>query len=303
MIDLRALARLTEAYAEDLDRPVSPFRLAGRDIDTDTEPVLMGIVNLSRDSWYRESVAATRASAVRRGTVLAAQGAHLVDVGAESVVTTAERVGEERQREQLVPVISGLADAGVATSVESYHPSVVEACLDAGASVVNLTGSGEDEAMFELAARFDAALVLCHIGGSHARDLRTEAPDEEVADPFPAMLASFEARLGAARAAGVRSVSIDPGVGFSTPWITTPAERVRWQATTQLQSFRLRRLGVPVCHALPAAPDTFGEEVRHAEGFFTVLAALGGTGIFRTHEVPQVAAVLQCLRDFDPLPA
>ena len=62
---------------------------------------------------------------------------------------------------------------------------------------------------------------------------------------------------------------------------------------------RLRRLRT---HP-PAAPDFFGEEVRHAEGFFTVLAALGGTGIFRTHEVPQIAAVLQCLRDFDPLPA
>ena len=301
MIDLRSLTRLVEAYADDLDQPIAPFSLGGRDIDTDAEPVLMGIVNLSVDSWYRESVAASREAAVRRGRVLAAQGAHLVDVGAESVVATAERVGEERQREQLVPVIADLADAGVATSVESYHPSVVEACLDAGAAVINLTGSGEDAAMFELAARFDASVVLCHIGGTHARELRTEAPAEEVADPFPAMLASFEARVTAAREAGVRSVAIDPGVGFSTPWIQTPQERVRWQATTQLQSFRLRRLGMPICHALPAAPATFGEEVRHAEGFFTVLAALGGTGIFRTHEVPQVAAVLQCLREFAPL--
>jgi len=64
---------------------------------------------------------------------------------------------------------------------------------------------------------------------------------------------------------------------------------------TFLNSFRLRELGWPVCHALPHAFECFGEEVRSAEPFFAVLAALGKTDLFRTHEVPRIRAVLETM--------
>ena len=73
----------------------------------------------------------------------------------------------------------------------------------------------------------------------------------------------------------------------------------RYQAVTLLHSFRLRRLGVPVCHALPHAFDVFEEQFRSAEGFFAVLAHLGGAGMYRTHEVPLVRSVLDALGTFD----
>ena len=164
MIDLRALAALVAEHGEDLDRDVEPFLVAGRTLDTDARPALMGVVNLSPDSWYRESVAVSHEAAVRRGTVLAAQGADLVDVGAESVQDTAALVGARAQAQQLVPVVADLTAAGVAVSVESYHPSVVAACLEAGAAVLNLTGSVDDEEMFGLAAAHGASVVLCHVG-------------------------------------------------------------------------------------------------------------------------------------------
>jgi dihydropteroate synthase len=67
---------------------------------------------------------------------------------------------------------------------------------------------------------------------------------------------------------------------------------------TFLNTFRLRTLGFPVCHALPHAFECFGDEVRSAEPFFAVLAALGKTDLFRTHEVPRVRAVLDTLGQF-----
>ena len=82
--------------------------------------------------------------------------------------------------------------------------------------------------------------------------------------------------LGAARAQGV-------------------ALRIRHQMKTFLNAFRLRRLGWPVCNALPHAVEFFGDEVRCAEPFFSVLAALGQTDLFRTHEVPRIRAVLKTL--------
>ncbi len=297
MITLRGLADLVAEHGDDLDRPVTPFRVGGVDLDTDARPALMGVLNLSRDSWYRESVAASHGDAVRRGRILAAQGADLVDVGAESVVDTADLVAAEAQVAQLVPVIADLAAAGVATSVESYHPSVVEACLAAGASAVNLSGSGHDEEVFALAAAHGASVVLCHIVGTHARALHDPRDLTVAPDPFPAMLEGFERRLALARDLGVPSVAVDPGIGFGFSWMPDPVDRARHQSAVLVQTFRLRRLGAPVCQSLPSAMDLFGEEVRTAEGFFAVLASLGRTGIHRTHEVSRVRAVLSSMED------
>ncbi|KAJ1684739.1 hypothetical protein LUZ63_020010 [Rhynchospora breviuscula] len=258
----------------------------------------MGVVNLSRDSTYRESVAPTTASAVRRGLVMAAQGADLVDVGAEGSDASNARVGAEEQEAQLLPVVERLAAEGVLVSVESYTPRTVEACLRAGAGVVNLTGSEHDEEMFALAAEHDAGVVVCFVQGTHARDLAT---DDVEADPFPAMEEQFAARVAAARAAGVRGIAIDPGLGFGFR-LDDPVGRARHQSSVLLSSFRLRRLGVPLCHALPTAYDLFEEQLRTAEGFFAVLSSLGGTGIHRTHEVPHVLAVLGAMHELPVLP-
>ena len=295
MISLRELARLATEHAADLEHPVAPFRVGERVLDTDARPALMGVVNLSQDSWYRESVAPSAAAAVRRGIVLAAQGADVVDLGAESVVAGSTRVGPQDQIRALVPVVEELAAAGVAVSVESYHPEVVRAVLAAGARVLNLTGSADDGAMFDLAAEFDAALVLCHVLGDNPRELTDTAVDR---DPYPAMAAALGARVDRARARGVRAgICVDPGAGFGMARLTDPLERLRHQSVLLLHAFRLRSLGLPVCHALPAGFPYFEDEVRTGEGFFAVLAGLGGTGVFRTHEVPRVRAVLRAMAD------
>lgn len=293
MIDLRTLAALAAEHPDDLDHAVAPLTIGGRTFDTDTEPVVMGVVNLSRDSSYRDSIAVTTDTAIRRGRVLAAQGAHLVDLGAESSNVSSARVDDDAQVRSLVPVIEALAADGIAVSVESYSPTTVRAALAAGARVVNLTGSSHDEAMFALAAEHDAAVVLCHVYGDHARalDATRSAADD---DPLPAMLDGFAARLEVARALGVRDVVIDPGLGFGFR-LDDQVGRARHQSRVLLSSFRLRRLGVPVCHSLPHSFDLFEDQYRTAEGFYTVLARLGGTGMFRTHEVPQIVAVLNAL--------
>lgn len=295
MITLRDLADLAEEHRDLLDLKVEPFLIGHTVLDTDSRPALMGVLNLSRDSWYRESVAAGHADAVRRGRVLRAQGADVVDVGAESSNAGTEIVAAREQADRLVPVIRDLTAADVPVSVESYHPETVEACLAAGARVLNLTGSTDDETMFALAAEHGASVVLCHIVGENARELHDaeEHPVEE--DPIPAMIEQFERRLGHARRAGVRSLCIDPGIGFGFGWLPDPVDRARYQTQVLLQTFRLRTLGVPVCHALPSAMDIFGEEVRTAEGFFAVLASLGRTGIHRTHEIARVSAVLDAM--------
>lgn len=294
MITLSGLAQLAADYQAELATPVRPVQLGGRTFDTDAAPLVMGTVNLSRDSTYRESIAVSTESAVRKARVMAAQGAELVDIGAESSTAAAARVGVAAQVERLVPVISELAESGIAVSTETYQPEVAHAALQAGAQAINLTGVEHEEAIFDLAAEHEALVILCYVRGANVREL-TEASD----DPIATLREHFQARVARAQEHGVTRLVIDPGLGFYYANLTDPATRVRYQTRVLARTVALRDLGLPICHALPHAFDLFEEEFRSAEAFFAVLARLGGTGVFRTHEVPRVRRVLDALTMLD----
>jgi dihydropteroate synthase len=252
----------------------------------------MGVINLSPDSWYRESVCLSAERAIERGRVLHAQGAHIVDVGAESTLAHAARLDESAQKGKLLPVVQALAAADLLVSVETYQAQVARACLEAGAKVVNLTGAQEAAEIFRLAAAHQAAVILCFVQGPNVR----EVGDFDLAGDVVGRMRDYFSELADLAAKnGVDRILIDPGLGFYYRNLQDSAVRVRHQMMTFLQTFRLRDLGFPVCHALPHAFEYFGPEVRCAEPFFAVLAALGKTDLFRTHEVPRVRAVLDTL--------
>jgi dihydropteroate synthase len=293
MLQLENLAALAAAHGSDLNAPVAGFDLGGRRFDDASGPQLMGVINLSSDSWYRESVCLSADAAIRRGHILAAQGAAILDVGAESSLAHAQRIDEAAQTSKLIPVVRELAAAGHLVSVETYHPSVTRACLESGARVLNLTGNDRSPEMFRMVADHDAAVILCFVQGGNVRDVG----DLNLGtDPVGGLLDSFARQIDLATAQGVRKLWIDPGLGFYYRNLQDSAVRIRHQMTVFLNSFRLRRLGWPVCHALPHAFECFEDEVRSAEPFFAVLAALGKTSLFRTHEVPKTRAVLEALR-------
>lgn len=294
MLSLSALADLAGAYRGDLDLPVGRLVIGDRVFDVDADPLVMGVVNLSRDSTYRESIATSTQSAVRRVRVLVAQGADVVDLGAESSTLNASRVDAAGQIEALVPVIEQASADGALISVETYEPKVVDACLSAGARVLNMTGVEHEDQMLELAAEHEATVILCFSAGANVREAAEVDLD---VDPLPGLLAHFSQRVERARALGVGRLVIDPGMGFSYSNLTEPRTRARHQASVLLNSFRLRSLGVPICNALPHAFDLFEDQYRTAEGFYAVLAMLGGTSVFRTHEVAHLRAVLASMRE------
>jgi dihydropteroate synthase len=292
MLRLEQLAEILESFPEAAKAQVREFSLAGRQFHFNSRPALMGVINLSPDSWYRESVCLTAESAIRRGRVLQAQGAEIVDVGAESTLAQAARVDEAAQKDKLLPVIRGLRQAGLLVSVETYELAVTRACLKAGANVLNLTAAQETEAFFRLVVEHDAAVIICFVQGRNVR----EVGDFDLrADPVAMMHDFFARQIELASRCGVERIFLDPGLGFYYRNLQDSAVRVRHQMRVFLNSFRLRSLGFPICQALPHAFEYFGEEVRCAEPFFAVLAALGKTDLFRTHEVPRVRAVLQTL--------
>lgn len=295
MLNLNHLAELCERDRAAVNAPVKEFSLGHRRLAFNSQPAIMGVVNLSPDSWYRESVCLTPEAAIRRGRLLREQGADLVDVGAESTLAHAGRVEDTAQTSRLLPVVRGLREAGVLVSVETYHPAVARACLEAGANVLNLTGVAHARDIYRLAAAHEAAVVICYVEGPHARAV---GEFDLSGDPITRMRDYFAREIESALKCGLEKLLLDPGLGFYYRNLQDSAARVRHQMTTFLNAFRLRALGFPLCNALPHAFEYFGEEVRCAEPFFAVLAALGRTDLFRTHEVPRVKAVLDTLAVF-----
>src|SRR5580692_9190604 len=129
MLKLEQLAELLEQNRAAAQARVKEFSIGGRPFNFNSQPAIMGVINLSPDSWYRESVCLNAEQAIQHGKVLSAQGARIIDVGAESSLAHAALVDENAQNSRLLPVIKGLRAEGLLVSVETYKPAVTQACL------------------------------------------------------------------------------------------------------------------------------------------------------------------------------
>src|ERR1700722_11785468 len=295
MLTLEQLAGILNKNRVAAAAPVKEFSIGNRHFRFNSHPEIMGVINLSADSWYRESVCLTTESAVQRGKLLQAQGAAIVDVGAESTLAHAARVDDAGQNSRLLPVIKELHANNILVSVETYSPAVTQASLEAGANVINLTGTIATNDIFRMVAAHDAAVIICYVAGGNVRNV---GDFDLSADPMPMLQDFFARQIEIAQRNGVEKIIIDPGLGFYYRNLQDSTVRVRHQMNVFLNTFQLCSLGYPVCHALPHAFEFFKDEVRCAEPFFAVLATLGKTSLFRTHEVPRIKAVLETLNVF-----
>ncbi len=295
MLNLEQISELLEKNRAAAFAHVKEFSIGGKQFAFNSQSAVMGVVNLSSDSWYRESVCLTAESAIQRGKILSAQGADIVDIGAESTLAHAARVDAAAQNSKLIPVIKGLRAEKILVSVETYSLAVTRACLEAGANILNLTGVSDSTEIFKMIAANDAAIIICYVQGKNVHDVGDFNFDT---DPIETMSEYFSRQIEIAQHHGVEKIFLDPGLGFYYRNLQDSAVRVRHQMNVFLNTFRLRALGFPICHALPHAFEFFRDEVRCAEPFFAVLAALGKTDLFRTHEVPRIKAVLDTMKAF-----
>lgn len=177
-------------------------------------PLVMGILNVTPDSFSDGGRFLDAAAAVAHGLTLAAQGADLIDVGGESTRPGAARVATETELARVLPVVVGLVDAGVPVSVDTSRAEVAAACLAAGASWINdVTGGLGDPAMLETVAVARAGYLAMHTRG----DSMQMTARAEYADVVAEVAAELAERRDAALAAGVRAdrLVLDPGVGFA----------------------------------------------------------------------------------------
>ena len=292
MITPDKLMPLWEQHRVALDRPVRAIEFPRQGRTFDDRPYQLGVINLSRDSSYRESIVHDLDAALYRARRMTIEGAAMIDIGAESTGTEASLVDIDGQISRLEPVIHALVAEDMLVSVETYHPAVAIAALEAGAAVINLTGRVDDIAMYEAIARHQAGLILCYTPGENARSSDSVPSAEEMID---AQMMFFRERLDLITGAGVDRLWIDPGFGFALNLPDGP-ERVRYQTDNLIQSFRFRELGWPTCVTMASSVYLFHDEARVAETAMAVLAVQARAGLIRSHEVARVQPVLDMER-------
>lgn len=278
-------------HREAFEAPVRAFELPRFGKRFEDTTYQMGVLNLSPDSSYRESVCHTVEAALFRARKMTLEGAAMVDIGAESTGDTADIVSVERQIDRMRPVVTPLAEEGILCSVETYHPEVAVAMLEAGAGVVNLTGRVDDKAMYEAIARHEAGLVMCYTPGETARSSDVLPPAGAI---FDAQIDFFRDRLAMVEACGVERIWLDPGFGFALNLRDGP-DRIRYQTESLLQCFRLRVLGWPVAVQMTGSIYLFRDEVRVSPAHAATLACMSRANLLRSHEVPKAQPVLRLL--------
>ena len=177
------------------------------------EPVVMGVVNVTPDSFSDGGAWLDPDAAIAHGEALACEGADILDVGGESTRPGAEPVGEGEELRRVVPVLEGLAGAGARLSIDTSKAAVAAAALDAGATIVNdVTALRGDASMAALIAQRGCDVCLMHMLGE-PRTMQRDPRYEDVVDDVKAFLAE---RLAFAVRAGIpeHRVWLDPGIGF-----------------------------------------------------------------------------------------
>jgi dihydropteroate synthase len=199
--------------------------------------VVMGVLNVTPDSFSDGGCFADTPSAVAHGLAMHAAGADYVDVGGESTRPGADRVDAEEECRRVLPVIRELVAAGVRTSVDTVRAEVAEAALEAGAALVNdVSGGLADDGMAKLVADAGVPWVLMHWRG-HSREMYAAA---RYGDVVTEVCAELTARVEDVVAAGVapEQLVLDPGLGFAKR-----AEH-NWAVLAGLD--RIVSLGLPV---------------------------------------------------------
>ncbi|MCA3561208.1 MAG: dihydropteroate synthase [Aestuariivirga sp.] len=262
---------------------VPPFLSTGR-------PLIMGIVNVTPDSFSDGGLNAEAERAIAHGLQLAKDGADILDVGGESTRPGSEGVPEAEELRRVLPVIAALAAQGFTVSVDTRKANVMRAAIDAGAKIVNdVAALTYEPAAMQAMAEATCPVILMHAQGDPKTMQLSPQYDDVALDVFDWL----EARIGACIAAGIARERIvaDPGIGFGKSF--------RHNIDVLRQFTLYHALGVPLLMGLSrkgfigalTGEKHAGNRVNGSVGG-AVWAALNGAHILRVHDVKATVEAL-----------
>lgn len=258
------------------------------------DPVLMGIVNVTPDSFSDGGLYLAAEAAIAHGRKLVSEGAHILDIGGESTRPGAEPVTVEEEMRRVVPVIEGLRGCGAFLSIDTRHSVVMKAALAAGVDMVNdISALTHDPDSMVLVAGAGCYVCLMHMKG----DPRTMQDAPFYGDVFDEVYGYLQARIDACKAAGIRMdrIIVDPGIGFG--------KNLEHNLILLNRFEDFKSLGVPLMLAasrkrfIDAVCGGVGPVQRLAGSLAAAVAGWEqGARIFRVHDVAETHQALMVYR-------
>jgi dihydropteroate synthase len=275
------------------------FLAKGRKFHWKARPLIMGVVNITPDSFYDGGRYALPERAIAHALELVEQGADIIDIGGESTRPNAIAVSENDELARVIPVLEGLApQVTVPISIDTTKSRVAQFALDAGASIINdVSAIRQDPGMADVIAQSGAAVVLMHMQGTP----QTMQRSPQYADVGAEVLQFFEERIEAALLAGIARTNIilDPGFGFGK-LLSHNLDLLR-----ELSSFMM--LNCPLLVGLSRKGfigNIVGKAVDRREWGTAAAVALAvdrGAKIVRVHDVAMMIDVVKMAAALSPL--
>lgn len=257
-------------------------------------PLIMGIINITPDSFYDGGRYLLYDAAIERSEKLIAEGADMLDLGAASTRPGAEEVTPDEELKRLLPVLEYLVKnhPGFPVSIDTFHASVAKETLEKGASLINDISGGADPAMYPIVAEYKVPYVLMHIQGTPQTMQQNPHYEDIVSEVFE----YFNERIKKLRIGGVSQIIIDPGFGFG--------KTVEHNYTLLQHIHKFKNLGLPVMAGVSRKSminkvlKTKPENALAGTVSLNTLALLQGANILRVHDVKEARQVILLVKQY-----
>lgn len=257
---------------------------------TITQPIVMGIINTTPDSFYSNSQQHTTDAAVNKAKQMLAEGAAILDIGGQTTKPGSEEVGIAEEIKRVVPVIEKIIQQFPDTiiSIDTYHAAVAEAAVQAGASIVNdVSGGLMDNAMLSTVAKLKVPYICMHMQGTP----QTMQQNPVYKNVTKEVIEFFIERIETCRLADIHDVIVDPGIGFGK----TIAHN--FQLIKELHAFSLLQkpilLGVSRKSTIYKTLGITADEALNGTTVLNTIGLQNGANILRVHDVKEA---VECIK-------
>ncbi len=255
-------------------------------------PQIMGIINVTHDSFYENSRAKSMADFLAKATKMIMEGADILDIGAQSTRPGADIINTDTELSNLIPYVEAIKNAYPTQliSIDTFNPVVAEQALNAGAHVINdISGGSFDTKILEVVSKYNAGYIAMHVTGNPL----TMHQIEERTDIIAAIIDDMEMKKELLNSFGIKNWVMDPGFGFGK------TIQENFDIVKRLQELKVTNLPILLGVSRKSSIyKTLGIGPEDALNGTTVLHTLGlmnGASILRVHDVKEAKQIIQLL--------
>jgi dihydropteroate synthase len=274
---------------------LSPLKLLNGKLLSFDAPLVMGIINITPDSFYDGGKYESPEDAVKQAEKLLAEGTDIIDLGAASTRPKAVMLSPEEELERLLPVLDALIKTypDIIISVDTFHAKVAKESVAHGASIINdVSGGTMDEAMLKTIGKLKAPYILMHMQGTP----ETMQVNPQYDDVLKEVYNFLSAQVDKAQKVGVRQIIIDPGFGFG--------KTVEHNYTLLRNLGTFRKMGLPLMAGVSRKSminkvlKTKPENALTGTISLNTLAVLQGANILRVHDAKEAKQVIKLVNQY-----